>query len=208
MDPIRVLVTGAGSGVGQGIIKSLWASDLPIVVISCDISPFNAALYRTDESILLPRVEDEGSLEIIIENLKVHSINILMIGSEFDLNFFAEHKYKIERETGVMVVVSPLNSVEIGDDKWLTSKFLKESNLPYAESHLPSDLKDAIAVSNSWGYPLILKTRSGTSNRHVHIVKNSDGIQFLYHTVPFPMLQKLINMPTSSLDNEYSCSIF
>ena len=61
-------MTGAGSGVGQGVIKSLHASSLALNVVSADISPFNTGLYRTSESILIPKVEDSGAREEISEN--------------------------------------------------------------------------------------------------------------------------------------------
>ena len=38
MKKIKVLVTGAGSGVGQSIMKALKISKLPIKIISADIN--------------------------------------------------------------------------------------------------------------------------------------------------------------------------
>ena len=128
----RVMITGAGSGVGQGIIKSLKISKLPITLISADISIMNAGLYRTDESIIIPRVEEVGALESIIDILNQNNIDIVMIGSEFDLMFFSKNKNKIEDKTNALIFVAPVKTIEIADDKWITAQFLKENNLPYA----------------------------------------------------------------------------
>ena len=208
MEPIRVLVTGAGSGVGQGIMKSLRSSPLPKTIISADITPFNCGLYRADEAVLLPRVEDLGSLELIVAKLKGLKIDVVFIGSEFDLTFFSRHKKTIETQTGAVIVASPLETVEIADDKWLTAKFLAENGLPYPESSLPRDIEDAVCTAAEWGYPLVLKTRTGTSARHVHFVSDEKALRHLYSTVPKPMLQKMLDAPTSLLQNEYTCSVF
>ena len=90
-----MLVTGAGSGVGQGIIKALRIGKDPVTIVSGDISPMNAALYRADEWTLLPRVEEVGALEKLIKTLKDFHIDVMMIGSEFDLAFVSEHQKTI-----------------------------------------------------------------------------------------------------------------
>ena len=60
---IRILVTGAGSGVGQSIIKALKISKLNIDIIFGDINYFNSGLYRIKNSIIVPKVENKGALK-------------------------------------------------------------------------------------------------------------------------------------------------
>lgn len=204
----RVLVTGAGSGVGQGIIKALRISQLPLTIISADIAPMNAALYRADEAVIVPRVESEGSLEEIVDILVQNRVDVVMVGSEFDLVFFSMNKGLIESRTKALILTAPIETVQIADDKWLTAEFLRKKGLPYAQAWLPSEIDDAVRVAGEWGYPVVLKTRRGTSSRHVHIVKDRQMLMECYSSTPLPMLQRVIDIPASKLHTEYTCSVF
>lgn len=190
------------------MIKSLHASSLDLSVVSADISLLNAGLYRTSESFLIPKVEEHGAREKVSDLIVENSIDILMVGSEFELEFFSRHKDQIESDTGVLIIASPMETVEIANDKWLTAEFLKGNDLPYAEAYIPENLDESIDKASDWGFPVVLKTRVGTSNRHVHIVENGDHLARVYESVPNPMMQRLINMPSDNLDAEYTCSIF
>src|SRR5262249_19837891 len=134
--------------------------------------------------------------------------DVVMIGSEFDLVFFSEHREAIQRATGAFVAVSPPETVRIAQDKWLTAAFLKKAGLPYAEACLPRDLQDATQTARHWGYPLILKTRTGTASRHVHVVPDERTLVALFADTPNPMLQRQIAAPSRHLRSEYTCSVF
>ncbi len=177
MDTIRVAVTGAGSIVGQGILKALQVSDLPVHRIASDIAPLNSALYRADEGLLLPPVEEPGSLETILERLGQIGVDVIMIGSEFDLAFFSAHRAEIEERLGCVVIASPPETVEIADDKWLTMEFLRDNELPYADACLPTSAEMAVDWARMKGFPVVLKTRRGTSAPHVHIVEDAESLE-------------------------------
>ena len=52
-----------------------------------DIDYLNSGLYRLKNSIIVPKVENKGALKWYIKNLKKLKIDILMVGSEYDLVF-------------------------------------------------------------------------------------------------------------------------
>ncbi len=208
MDAIRVAVTGAGSIVGQGIVKALRTSRFPVEVITTDIAPLNAALYRADESLLLPPVEEPGALEVILERLSRVRPDVVMIGSEFDLAFFSAHRAQIEREIACTVIVSPPETVEIADDKWQTTEFLRANGLPYAEACLPDSPAAALRWARERAFPLVLKARRGTSARNVHIVADESDLELWLPRTPDPMLQVLAGPVASGLGSEWTCSAF
>lgn len=208
MEPVRVMVTGAGSAVGQGIVKSLRISKLSVLIVGADIQWMSAALFRTDEAVLIPKVEEDGALERLLDVLRDRRIQVVMIGSEFDLVFFSKHRDTIRQETGALVIASALAAVELADDKWLTMEFFRKHGIPHPESYLPRNAQEAEGKANEWGYPLLLKSRTGTSSRNVHILSTREDLLYWQARTPKPLLQKLAGMPGPTLDSEYTCSIF
>jgi carbamoyl-phosphate synthase large subunit len=206
--PCRVLVTGAGSGVGQAIIKALRFSTLPVTIIGADVTAANAALYRADEAVIIPKVEHGNALSDVLAMLAQEKVDVVMVGSEFDLLFFSENKKTIEQQTNAFVVVAPLATVQVADDKWLTAEFFRQNGLPYAESWLPTDVIDALEIAGNCGYPVVLKARKGTSSRNVHIVTSREMLEQHYPSTPMPMLQRMIERPSAELSHEYTCSVF
>lgn len=205
--PFRILITGAGSGVGQGLIKALRLSQLPIILIVGDIAPLNAGLFVADEAVMIPRVEDQDALPRFIRLIESLKLDLVMIGSEFDLEFMSENCAAIEAATGVKIVVAPLQTVKIAADKFLTSEHLRQHGLPYATSHVVGDFDQALSVAEQIGYPLIIKPRTGTSARNVFRIKDRAQLEMVMPRVPVAMLQKEICEAKDGILNEYTCSM-
>lgn len=209
MKPIKVMVTGAGSGVGQGIIKALRSSGLNLHLITADISLGAQGLYRGDSSTLIPKLEEPDAFERFLPILQRHRPDVVMVGSEFETPFFARRRKDLEELAETHVCSASEEAVTLANDKWSTVCFLKQHGLPHAHAVLSEDGTPPLEkIRDEIGYPCMLKTRTGTSNRHVHVIRSEEEMLLLWPTVPNPMAQQLIAEPSARLNNEYTCSVF
>ena len=136
---MNILVTGAGSLLGQGIIKSLELSKLKFTLFATDYFSSAIGLYWAKRSFLLPdllntSITDNEWLDSLITILKNEKIQVLIPGLDFEIPVLSKYKSKIEEETSCKIIVSPQNVVKIGNDKWETVVFLKEHGFSFPKS--------------------------------------------------------------------------
>src|SRR5689334_11697062 len=117
---MKVMVTGAGALLGQGIIRSLMASRLSPEIVALDPSPLAPGLYWVPHRALIPMAKDPAYLDRIEVLLREHRPDVVMVGTDVELALFAAHRADLEARYGTRIVVSSPEVVAIADDKWLT----------------------------------------------------------------------------------------
>jgi len=156
----------------------------------------------------MPPVERTGALAEWLAAIRRLRADALMIGSEYDLTFFSEHRSAIEAQTGCKVIASPPEVVAIADDKVATAEFLRVNGLPYARTLAPESLAEATAWVKEIGYPFVLKPRSGTSARHVQVIRDRESLDYWFPRTSRPMLQEFLCEVAESIGGEFTCSTF
>jgi carbamoyl-phosphate synthase large subunit len=201
----RIGVTGTGSLIGQAIIKSLRASPCSgdYYVVGFDYFNNTIGSYWVNKNYSLPDILDNRISELewvntIIDALGNESLQILLIGLDFELKLFAKYRQEMEQMTGCKIVVSGQRVIEIADDKYLTFQFLKNNGLYFPRTYLPSELPDS-----GIDFPVILKPRVGARSRGVYILRNENELSDKLVNVKDPILQELIGDDSE----EYTCGI-
>ena len=124
---MRVLVTGAGGGIGQGIIKSLkMINDIDIKIVAADISKLSTGLYAADSAYIVHRCDSEEYLNSLIKIFKNESIDFYIPGTDIELKFCAMNKQLILDKFNVHTIISSLDVIDICNNKLKTSLFLKK----------------------------------------------------------------------------------
>lgn len=170
--PLRVLVTGAGSVYGLGIIRALKASVLPVEIIAVDVNPYSLGLFIADKCFIAPQAAAEESYYMFIEKLcKNYQIKAIFIGSETELSFYSKKRELIERSTGAKVFVSSPKVIKICSDKWLTMCYLSHSGFQVPISiRYPEDVDKLPSFIKRMGFPLIVKPRIGRGSEGVALI--------------------------------------
>jgi|SRR5690554_3210627 len=194
---IRVLVTGVGGGVGQGVVKALkLIKDLDIYIVTADMSELASGLYGGDYSYLVPAASDKKYFERIKEICTEQNIDFYFPGTDVELINCANYASDLKSSLNVDIIVSPINVIEIADDKYKTARFLMENNFHYPETFLPEDVD-----WNKIKFPVIVKPRVGCRSIGVHLVENVDAAKAAMISIDSPVIQEYIDGP------EYTCTV-
>lgn len=194
---IRVLVTGMGGGVGQGIVKSLkLIDDLDIYIVTADMSELASGLYGGNYSYLVPAASDEDYFDKIKLICNEQNIDFYFPGTDVELIKCAKHSKELKESLGVEIIISPVNVIEIADDKYKTITFLKENEFHYPETFFPNEV-DWEQVK----FPLIIKPKVGCRSIGVHLVNNRNEAENAIKSLEDPIVQEYID------GFEYTCTI-
>lgn len=199
--PIRVLVTGVGAIIGQGIVKSLRKCSLSITIIGLDLNMTPLALSLCDVGVAKPDVSEESDsyrdfwIALIIDQ----KIDFVIPGLEVDLFFLNQYKDFLPTK----ILLNNPDLIELAKDKWRMSQFLKDKPLAWIPSCIDLSWQDCLVELGS--PPLLLKPRVGNGSRGV--VRIDDEIDFNYwkQKIHSPLLiQKYIG----NAEEEYTAAAF
>lgn len=201
----NVGITGTGSLIGQGIIKSIknsiHASEYNLIGLDYfkeTVGSFWCSTYYILPDLLKETVTKEEWLAEVKRIILIERLDILFVGVDFELPLFANHSNSLELATGCKIMVSSENVINVGNDKYLTYQFLKENNLNYPRTFLPAEEFD-----KELDFPVIVKPRVGARSVGVYLVKNKQELNEKLATVNSPIIQEYVGGD----DTEYTCGV-
>ncbi len=207
---VSVIVTAAGSVVGEGIIKCLKLANAAkskhanYEIIALEMSPLGAGLYRADRGILVPSPESPNFVDKVIEICKGYSVKAIFVGSDEELMALAVEAERIEDESGARVITNSSEIVSTGKDKWKTYEFLKKENFPRAESALPDNRNEFVRM---FGFPVIVKPREGHGSEQFHIVNNEEELNQAVASIERAGMRAVLQEYLDAKDAEFTTGI-
>lgn len=168
------MITGAGSTMGQSVMKALlmskYGKDVNLVITNSE--PMGAAYYMSDcvkSKYIVPIAKDKNYINKIIEICKKENVDAIFSGTEHEIYSLSNAASRIKEETGAIVFLSRPEVIDIGTDKYKTYMYFKENGLPFPETVLFDDYEK---LEKSKGYPFFMKPRTASASRNIFKINN------------------------------------
>lgn len=194
--PLNIMVTGCGGDIGQSIGKILKSNPLFGKVIGCDMSDENASLFIFDQVNKVPACRAAHYTTVLEEIIHREKIDLILPIAEPELRKFAEDR--IEKTfLGKPVICANLKALDAGFDKLATVHFLEAAGLPFPSTAVIGEVTDP-------QLPLIMKSRSGSGSKTIHLIRSREDFDFLQKKYPDYIVQELLEND----EEEYTCGLF
>lgn len=143
----RVLVTGAGSGPGNNLMRSLARGEPSAALVGCNSDRFMLKKSPAQRNFLLPSLEgDESSFESALRAIfSTVCIDLIIPGNDRDARALAAMH---EREAlGCRSVLPKLRTIDSCQDKCTLSLFLRARGIPAPRTY---PLTDRDSLESAW----------------------------------------------------------
>ncbi len=170
-------------------------------VFGVDSSPCAPGMVYCDRHAVLPRVDDDGYMDTLLDYCRKHRIDVVIPLLDPELELLAGAKQRFA-EAGVLAVISPSQTVQTAYDKYLTYEFAVAHGLAVPQTFLRADeALDAIAGERV-PWPLVVKPRKGSASMNISYCRDKIQLAAAMETCPEPMIQEFLK------GDEYGYDLF
>jgi carbamoyl-phosphate synthase large subunit len=171
---VKILLTSAGSGVGEAIYKSLAISRLNATIVATDISSFNSGAFRCDRAYKIVGPDDPRYSQQIIDICGRQDIDVILSGSDTELEKLAE--LKASGLVKSFIMTGSLEAVRVCRDKRQTFEFYRSHGLPFVTTVFWNGVEEIV---REYGFPILAKPKGGSGSLGVEVLMNEKDLDAL-----------------------------
>lgn len=187
MKKTRIILTGAGGPGGPGIIKSLRIAPQKFFIIGLDNNPNSIAPALVDKFYSLPFGDDPKYVPELLSVVKKEKVKVILPLNTRELLNLAQNKGLFEKQ-GAKICISPSDSIETANNKFLLTKLCQKIGVPYPRFILIKNLPEFKEAVLKLGCPkkrVCFKPPISNGQRGFRIIDDfSDQLDFLLNHKP------------------------
>jgi carbamoyl-phosphate synthase large subunit len=160
---IRILISGLGGDTGQGVVKALKNSNLPVEIFGMCIRAESPFLYQVDYGLISPKSASPEYIPFLIQTIIKNSIDLFIPTVDSEILLISRNKNRIESETNSKIFIGNADHIAIANDKYLTALYLEEIGVMHPKTVLANDSKGVNELFRC-GFPIVVKPRIGNGS--------------------------------------------
>ena len=161
-------------------------------VVATDMSPLAPAIYEADTHYIVPRMTDDGYLDVILDICRKELIDGVLSLIDPELSLLAKHEEDF-KAAGTTVIGSSYELCEMSLDKMQMYRWLNEHGYPCACSW--DDLSEfkAALENGKARFPVFVKPVRGSASIAISRVEDYETLELLFRHSDGLMIQELLD---------------
>ena len=156
-----------------------------------DNSPHSPAFAYCDGTAILPQVRKDHYPQALLDICRKNNIDIVIPLIDPELEILASCQQQFQN-AGVMLLVSPPETVEMASDKYHTCQFAKENGLQAPQTFIDLALATDQLTVGALSFPLIVKPRKGSASLDITTCHDKLQLEAAFEATPEPMIQEFL----------------
>jgi len=154
-----------------------------------DSNPYTPAFQYCDNVLLAQKVETADYADKLLSLCIKNKIDMVVPLIDPTLEVLAPHRDKF-RSKGVMVVVSPVKTIEITFDKYKTHLHAKKAGIAVPETVTTIEEALKLIADGKLSWPVMVKPRKGSASMFINCCRNESELKLAFQNCPEPLIQE------------------
>lgn len=186
---ILILSCGTRNKIVQYFKKELGNRGL---VIATDCSELAPALYDADKYFIVPRMNEEGYIDVILSICKENNIKAVLSLIDPELSLLAEYKQDF-LDIGTIPIISDYDVVEMCFDKYSMYKFFVHNGFKTVRSYIDKEEFYKDVEAEIINYPVFVKPVRGSASINISKVNSKEEVELLFSRFDNLMIQEFMD---------------
>lgn len=190
-DPLNILILSCGT---RNKIVQYFKEELGNKgkVMATDCSELAPALYEADKHFVVPRMDDDTYLDVILNICKENNIKGVLSLIDPELSLLAENKEAFI-EIGTTPIVSEYDLIEMCFDKFQFYQCLVEDGFKTIKSYIDKEEFYKDIELEAIKYPVFVKPVRGSASINISKVTTKEEIELLFSRYDNLMIQEFMD---------------
>lgn len=161
-------------------------------VIATDMSEIAPAVYEADKFYKVPRMTDDGYLDVIFDICKKEKVSAVLTLIDPELSLLAEHEKEFAA-LGVTVIGSSFELCERALNKMEMYRWLTGNGYRCAKSYTDKECFFRDVAASKITYPVFVKPVCGSASISISKVYDKETVELLFAHSDNLMIQEFLN---------------